>query len=301
MFSGSHTVTSRDRTDAFTLIELLTVIAIMTMVTALAVPGFVAMMKSQKWTSTIGTVQNMIMRGRSLATNLRTDMAVEFDITDDEGTFVWLESEVNDIERIPDLETLQLQAGGLEAISDFLDTFHDSGGRWRQGALRYESQCRVLSCLNRWTSYSEREAKRCPECGATGWQYGPYYFTMRFDITYDPSLARTESRADNVRQSEVVPLPHGITVDARRCKWFYNWDDVDSVEAYGGDGEIEVDGRSFKADRDIRLGPNGALVQTQDPVICFATENLDDRRAVKVVRCTGRLIRTDVPSETQSD
>ena len=45
--------------------------------------------------------------------------------------------------------------------------------------------------------------------------------------------------------------------------------------------------------RDIRIGTNGALVQTRDPLICLMVparlEENRQYRYVKVVRCTGRV------------
>ena len=45
----------------------------------------------------------------------------------------------------------------------------------------------------------------------------------------------------------------------------------------------------------IRVGINGALVQTQDPLICLKEMGQDNRRAIEVVRCTGRVIPAEVP------
>jgi len=206
---------------AFTLIELLTVIGIIVLVLALALPNFVSMMKGRKWEAAISSIQTMVMRARALATNVRKDFSVEFLIDPDNGTTMWLESEVNAIERIPDLIELQRMVGGWGAISDFIQTFVASGGSY--DTWYYESRCRVLSCGHKWSSYSEAAAKTCPKCGATGWEFGPEYIQMYYNITYDSSRSKTTEYGDNARQSEWVPLPRRITIDLARSVNFISW------------------------------------------------------------------------------
>jgi len=86
---------------------------------------------------------------------------------------------------------------------------------------------------------------------------------------------------DNARQSEVVELGHGLTIDdsALRSSHFVSWDAPGSVKRYGED--------SYK---DIRIGPNGALVQSLNPVIAIKQMDSDEFRQVEVIRCTGRLV-----------
>jgi hypothetical protein len=104
-----------------------------------------------------------------------------------------------------------------------------------------------------------------------------------YNITYNPALAQANKLADNTKQSEVIWL-HMITVDRARCSNFVSWDDPHSVECYGGDEYP-----------DIRIGTNGALVQTRDPVICLKIRDAEERRWVTVVRCTGRVLPTRAP------
>jgi prepilin-type N-terminal cleavage/methylation domain-containing protein len=92
-------------TSGFTLIELLTVIAIIMLIMGLALPNFIEIMRNRRWTEALGTVQNMITRARALATGYRNDMSVEFDVQGDNGTRMWLESEVILIETMPDFST----------------------------------------------------------------------------------------------------------------------------------------------------------------------------------------------------
>ena len=58
---------------AFTLIEMLAVIAIIMLVMALALPNFMAMMKHQRWVAAIGAFQNVVRRCRIFAINERLD------------------------------------------------------------------------------------------------------------------------------------------------------------------------------------------------------------------------------------
>ena len=177
-----------------------------------------------------------------------------------------------------------MRSGGEDAIADFIEVFYNSGGRWREDKKRYYSQCRMLECGHTWISYDSSKASKCPKCKSTGWQYGPTYYSVLYGIKYDSSLAAPGVYADNARQSEVRSLQTGIRFDLDRCRNFINWDDKASVERYGHDKH-----------RDIRLGTNGALVQTREPILCLTWEDLEERRAIKIIRCTGRMLSIPVP------
>ncbi|HUW55705.1 MAG TPA: prepilin-type N-terminal cleavage/methylation domain-containing protein [Planctomycetota bacterium] len=263
----------------FTLIELLAVIAIIMLVMAMALPNFVAMMKGQKWTAAMSGIQTMVWRGRALATNVRKDFSVEFDVQGDNGTWMWLESEEQIIERIPDLDELQHLMGGGENIAWIRTLWYRAGGTDKWG--KYECQCK--KCEYEWIQYTSPSYTACPKCGTSrddGWQWGPAYAAYYYDfqLVNDPSVA---SYGDNARQSEIVKLGHGLTIDPTGSVSpnFFNWDSQTAVEAYGWD--------KYK---DVRIGPNGALVQTQDPTICIQEIHGPDKRQVKVVRCTGRVV-----------
>jgi hypothetical protein len=225
----------------FTIIEMLAVITIIMVVMALALPNFVAMMKERRWTAALTNMQIMIWRARALATNVRKDMSVEFDIQGDNGTTMWLESEMNALERLPDLEYLRDQMGGSHSF--------------RIGIL---------------------ERYWLPSGGTYQVVDGVY---TNFQIDYANS--QPEMYGDNARQSEAVDLGYGLTIDDSpiRSPNFVNWDAQSSVLKYGCD-----------ARKDIRIGPNGALVQTKDPVLCIRQRLGVESRQVQVVRCTGRLV-----------
>ncbi len=93
---------ARTRMLGFTLIEMMTVIAIIMLLMALTLPNFVEMMRGRRWSASLGNIQLMVTRARSFAANARTDAAVEFAINLDNGTRMWVESEVNEIETMPD-------------------------------------------------------------------------------------------------------------------------------------------------------------------------------------------------------
>ena len=262
----------------FTLIELLAVIAIILLVIGLAMPNFVQLMRGRRWTAAVGNIQSMVMRARALATNVRKDFSVEFDIQDN-GTCMWLESEVNEIERTPDLWELQHEMGGGAPLRYFMSTFAASGGHYTSGW----SECICTACGHEWQGAGV-PTSTCPSCGVNSWQYRPIVESYYYNITYDPTGGSVSSYGDNARQSKVVPLGPNMTIDPAKSPNFVSWDAPNSVECYGHDDY-----------RDIRIGTNGALVQTLEPVICLKQRDQEQRKAVTVVRCTGRLVSTPVP------
>ena len=139
------------RAGGFTMIEMLTVIVIIMLVMALALPDFVHMMKERKWGAAIANIQAMVMRTRALATNVRQDFSVEFNIQGDNGTTMWIESKNNDLETIPDLWTLEHEVGGYAPIYGFMTTvFQDAGGTWQKPLTEYT----CAQCGHIWTDNS---------------------------------------------------------------------------------------------------------------------------------------------------
>jgi len=267
----------RHGSGGFTLVEMLTVIAIIMVVVALALPNFVAMMRGRKWTATLGNIQGMVMRARALTTTVRHDFSVEFDIHGDNGTWMWLESEQNMVERVPDLWELQHELGGSAPVRSFItSTFREAGGSYK--AFLYDCQC--TKCGHQWTYVTGAGSQApCPNCGVDSWAYRPKVESYYYDITWDPANAYVHSYGDNARQGHVVPIGPNMTIDLSQSPNFISWDHPNSVECYGGDTYP-----------DIRLGTNGALVQTHEPTICLKHTHRDDSRRFSVVRCTGRLI-----------
>lgn len=277
-------MTNGRRRSGFTMIELLTVIAILILLAAMALPNFVEMMRGRRWSAAVSDLQTMVMRARALATNVRSDFSVEFLIQngngDNQTTTMWLESEVNDIERTPDLFELQHELGGQAPLRYFITgAFYQSGGRYTDGWR--ESVC--TTCGRRWTWTSG--SALCPGCGNTGpWNYPIVTRTYYYNITYNSSLTSVSSYGDNARQSDITRLGLRMTIDLPRCRDFVSWDSRNSVAAYGYDEYP-----------DIRIGTNGALIQTREPVICIKDVDTGIRRAITVVRCTGRVKDAPVP------
>jgi len=279
MFLNRGGRTRGSRRGGFTLIEMLTVIAIIMLVMAIALPNFFEMMRARRWNRAVSTIQSMIMRARALATNERKDMAVEFDIRGTDGATMWVESEQPVLERIPDLDVLQHQLGGGGAIYWIRSLWHAAGGtdKWP----KYEWKCNL--CGREWTGYDSSLRFPCPGCGESEWPYYPQQLSFYYDfqLTGTPQDYRY---GDNARQTEVVDVGKSMTLDTTngRSVHFINWDSPTAVECYGYDDTL-----------DIRIGPNGALVQTLDPILCIMQREDGEYKRIQVVRCTGRLTNPD--------
>jgi len=261
---------------------MLTVIGIIMLVMALALPNFVQMMKQRRWTEAIGKIQGLVMRARAQATSVRKDMAVEFDIQGQKGTWMWIESEEQILERIPDLDLLQHRLGGGSGIYWIRKLWYNAGGTDKWG--KYECKCRL--CGHEWSTLTPPTGSLCPACrdARTGsWPYWPSYATYYYDFRMTNNSADYRY-GDNAQQSEVVRLSGTLTIDNAPAVSpnFINWDSEDTVECYG-----------YDVYKDIRIGTNGALVQTLDPVIGIRDRYGKDTRRVQVVRCTGRVIPAD--------
>jgi len=236
--------------NGFTLIEVLAVIAIIMVIIGLVMPNFLAMMRGHRWAAAVSNIQRMIWRARTLATNGRRDMSVEFEIDPESDTRMWIESEAQALERIPNLVELQKMIADAASYADE----HAYPGSSIQGLV------------NLWTASG----------GTCDWQNG-YYVNFRIN----QSNTVDYRYGDNARQSEIVDLATGLTVDNDPVNSpnFINWDAPRSVKWAGGDTHP-----------DIRIGPSGSLVQTLDPVICIKRIDGEERRRVRVIRCTGRLV-----------
>jgi prepilin-type N-terminal cleavage/methylation domain-containing protein len=232
------------RGTGFTLIEMLVVIAIIMLVLSLALPSFLAMLRQQKWHAGVANIQVMLSRARALATNVRKDFSVEFKVAGDQGTEMWIESEMNQLERLPDLATVQSRMGSRHTFRIYVldKMWYPSGGT----------------------------------CSLSGGVYG------NFQIDYADSDPL--KYGDNARQSEVVELSNGLTIDLEsgRTENFINWDAAGSVDHYGQDGT-----------RDLRVAPNGCLMQATVPILALREVRATDVVRVEVNRITGRVVRLE--------
>ena len=103
---------------------------------------------------------------------------------------------------------------------------------------------------------------------------------------FDPTLTDPSRFGDNARQSDPIPLSEALTIDPTPT-WspnFLNWDAKTIADGttrpYGGDDT-----------NDIRMTPNGALLQSVEPTICLKHRSGGERLQITVVRCTGRVLR----------
>ena len=226
---------------------MLAVIANLLVIMGLALPNFMAIMKGRKWAAATMRIQNLIWRARALATYVRKDMSVEFDIDPDNGTWMWVESEVQVLERVPDLELVQKTI----ATGEGYHMYPGSAIHW---------------LVNLWKNSG----------GTCEWE-GGYYVNFQLNAT-NTSSGRY---GDNARQTEEVELGAGMTIDTdpSYSPNFINWDAPASV-VWKGDDRY----------KDVRIGPNGALVQTRDPTLCIKQMHGGERKQLQVIRCTGRLV-----------
>jgi type II secretory pathway pseudopilin PulG len=186
------------------------VIAIIIVVMAMALPNFVAMMRTQKWSGAVGNIQIMVMRARALATNVRKDFSVEFDISDNRTIF-WIESESNLLERCEDLNQLKARLGGGAAGS--LAVGYIADGDWYNAGYRKQQ----ISGTD--------EANYPP--------YGPPYTP--------PNAPSASGWGDNARQCDCVTLGFGMTIDMSRSVKFISWDaPTGPLEPYGKDNYPDI-------------------------------------------------------------
>ena len=242
---------------AFTLIEVLTVIAIIIMVFALAVPNFVAMLQSQRWAAASGALHNALMRCRSYALNERQDHSVEICVdTDNASQYLRIEVESAALESIPNLNVYWSDIDfwpGLLPVG-WERTFMDAGG-----AI-------VNKWPNRWTKWPHAEFR---------------YDGPKYDVSspWDPKTK------DNLKVDDQIRLPHAIKVDFDASQHLMNYDkppkDLSDMPQYGWD-----------CTPDLRFNMAGVLVQAQNPEIVLVNKAGEQRR-LQVLRSTGRVRRLE--------
>ena len=244
---------------AFTLIEMLTVIAIIMLVMAMAVPNFVEMLKHRRWAAAISSLQNVVRRCRSFAINEKRDHSVEICLDDDNATqYFRIEVESSLLETIPELNTYFQEQCDFYCSRMPLDWYYGfkSGG----GTV-------LNPPLNSWSQTPN-----------TVFQYvGPKYDVDRQPWGVDQRLR------DNFLVDEANVLPHGITIDFEASANLVNFDDppktIRDMPQYGWDYT-----------KDLRFDARGTLVQAVNPEVVLKNRTGEVVR-LQILRSTGRTRR----------
>jgi len=241
---------------AFTLIEMLTVIAIIMLVMALALPNFMEMLEQQRWAAAISALQNVVRRCRTFAINEKRDHAVEICVQDDNATqYFRIEVESSLLETIPELNTYLREQCDYYCSRMPLDWYY---------AFRSGGGTVVSPPVNSWSQNL-----------STRFEYqGPKYEVNRQLWGVDQRIK------DNLLVDDSNVLPHGITVDFEASTNLVNFDDppqtIDDMPQYGWDRT-----------KDLRFDAGGTLVQTVNPEVVLKSGDGEFVR-LQVLRSTGR-------------
>ena len=247
-----------------TIIELLTVIAIIVAIVALAVPNFSSMVRSQRWAAATASVQNVLYRCQSFAVNSRRDQAIEICThVDNSAQYFRIETESALLESIPELNNyfrLHCEYYYMRLPQDWVRTFQNGGGEVNNP---HEQP---------WPPEWEVQSHD------TSFEYeGPRYDVDRASVDH-PGSPRTQ---DNLKVDDHIWLPHSITVDFGASKFLTNYDkppeSANDVPQYGWD-ETE----------DLRFNVIGVLVQAQNPEIVLK-DTMGEHMRLQILRSTVRV------------
>ena len=239
---------------AFTLIELLAVIAIIMVVLGLALPNFSAMMRQQAWVSAISALEGVVRRCRIFAINERRDYSVEICVNDDNTTqYFRIEVESALLETIPQLNLYFRDQCDYEPTRLPVD--------WR---LTFQAGGGVITNYYSW--------HRSPDARFT-------YDGPKYDVDRQP-WGVDQRIKDNLLVDDSNVLPHGIRIDFDACVNLANFDcpppSLNHLPQYGWDGTV-----------DLRFDARGMLVQTRNPEIVLRDRTGECVR-LQILRSTGR-------------
>ena len=248
----------RNDGSGFTLIEMLTVIAIIIVVMALALPNFFELLRAQRWTAASGALQSALLRCQSWAINTRRDHAVEICFEDDNAEqYLRIEVESALLESIEELNSYyqyQCDYYYMRMPIDWLQAFRSGGGTI------------VNPPAHPWGAYPETRFS--------------YPTTPQLEVNqYDWGI---DSRIkDNLLVDDEIVIPHGIFINFGASTNLMNYDKKpktsNDMPQYGWDET-----------RDLRFDSRGTLVQSRNPELVL--ENPDgERMALQVLRSTGRV------------
>ena len=234
---------------------MLTVIAIIMLVMALALPNFMEMMEQQRWVAAIGEFRNVVRRCRTFAINEKRDYSVEICVDDDNAMqYFRIEVESALLERIPELNAYfrdQCDYEGNRLPVDWRLTFEAGGGE-----------------ITNYYSW-----KRAPDAVFT-------YDGPKYDVDRQP-WGVDQRIKDNLLVDDANVLPHGIRIDFDASVNLDNFDcraqGTNHVPQYGWD-----------LTNDLRFDARGTLVQTRNPEIVLRNGAGEFVR-LQVLRSTGRV------------
>ena len=254
----------RTKQTGMTLIELLAVIGIIVVVLALTLPNFSSMMRSHRWASARGALQNALLRCRTHAINSRRDHAIEICThADNSCQYFRIETESALLESLPELNSYfanYCHYYYMRLPQDWIRAFRNGGGVVKNpGTQPWPPEWEVTS----------------PD---TSFEYeGP---KLDVDQASDdqPGSPRTQ---DNLKVDDHIFLPHAIRVDGTASKRVVNYDKppqtVDDTPQYGWDETP-----------DLRFNMAGVLVQAQNPEIVLVDKSGEHMR-LQILRNTARV------------
>ena len=249
-----------------TLIELLTVIAIVMVIVALALPNFASMMRAQKWSSATTALQNTLLRCQTLAVTDRRDYSLELcSVADNASQYFRMEVESAALESIPELNDYYHNACQnyfMRLPIDWVGIFVSGGG--------------VIN------NYPGNPWGQWP---ATSFAYtGP-----RYDVKAQDWRSPNEIQ-DNRRIDENIFLPIGILIDFDKSLHLMNYDKPPS-------GPSAMPQYGWDYTKDLRFNMTGTLVQAQNPEIVLKLveypgrkpEGVREHMRLQLLRSTARL------------
>jgi type II secretory pathway pseudopilin PulG len=249
-------MSAQDRQVGMTLIELLSVIAIIMVIVALAVPNFSTMLRSQRWASAATALQNAIQRCQTFAVNGHQDHAIEFcTCPDNSAQYFRIEVESALLESIPELNAYyRNQADMLEVRlpRDWKQAFVAAGGTTENDSTDYIVNPNLVF------NYTGPRY----DVNGTGYQ-------LPFRIK------------DNLKVDEEIYLPHSIKVDFAASTHLINYDKPPQTT-------LDMPYYGWDYTKDLRFNMTGTLVQAQNPEIVLVN-TIGEHMRLQVLRSTGRV------------
>ena len=248
----------------FTLIELLTVIGIIILVAALALPSFSGILRGHRWAAATTALQTALLRCQAFAMNERRDHAIEFCVDNQTSRqYLRIETESELLESIPELNSYyidQCKCFYMRLPQDWVRTFKCGGG--------------VVT--NPWG-----EVPWPPEWEEASPKTRFEYTGPRLNVdAEDPDHPGPRTK-DNLMVDDHIRLPYSITLDETMSTYLANYDkrptSLKDMPQYGWDDSY-----------DLRFNMMGVLVQNKNPEIVLMN-GIGERVRLQVMRSTARV------------